>query len=48
MNKQHGLFITLKMEAVRTSEKSVYFNETTRRYIQEGRQLLVKRDLAMD
>jgi hypothetical protein len=48
MNKQHGLFIALKMEEVHASEKSVYFNETTRRYIPEGRQLLVKRDLAMD
>jgi hypothetical protein len=26
----------LVMEAVRTSETSVYFNETTRRYISEG------------
>jgi hypothetical protein len=29
----HGLFITLMMEAVRTSEKSVNFNVTTRHYI---------------
>jgi hypothetical protein len=28
-----GLFITLTMMAVRTSETSVYFNETTRHYI---------------
>jgi ribosomal protein S18 len=27
----------LMMEAVRTSETSVYFNETTRRYITEGK-----------
>jgi hypothetical protein len=26
----------LMMEAVRTSETSIYFNETTRRYIPEG------------
>jgi hypothetical protein len=32
----HGLFIALMMEAVHTSETSVYFNETTRRYIPEG------------
>jgi hypothetical protein len=30
-------FIALMMEAVRTSETSVYFNEPTRRYIPEGR-----------
>jgi hypothetical protein len=29
-------FIALMMEAVRTSETSVYFNETTWRYIPEG------------
>jgi hypothetical protein len=29
-------FIPLTMEAVRTSETSVYFTETTRRYIPEG------------
>jgi hypothetical protein len=29
-------FITLMMEAVRTSQTSVYPNETTRRYIPEG------------
>jgi hypothetical protein len=28
--------VTLMMEAVRTSEKSVYYNETTRRNIPEG------------
>jgi hypothetical protein len=28
-------FITLMMETVRTSETSVYFNETIRRYIAE-------------
>jgi hypothetical protein len=28
----HGLFITLVMETVRTSETSVYSNETARRY----------------
>jgi hypothetical protein len=32
-------FITLLMEALRTSEISVYFNETTRRYIVEGLRL---------
>jgi hypothetical protein len=31
--------ITLKTEAVRTSETSVYSNETTRRYIPEGSNL---------
>jgi hypothetical protein len=31
--------ITLMMETVRTSETSVYFNETTRRYIPEGSNL---------
>jgi hypothetical protein len=30
------LFIPLMMDAVRTSESSVYFNETARRYIPEG------------
>jgi hypothetical protein len=35
-------FITMMMEAVRTSETSVYFNETTRRYIPEGCHLQVK------
>jgi hypothetical protein len=30
----------LRMEAVRTSETSVYFNETTPRYISEGSNLL--------
>jgi hypothetical protein len=29
----HPGLITLMMEAVRTSDTSVYFNETTRRYI---------------
>jgi hypothetical protein len=29
-------FIALMTEAVRTSETSVYFNETTRHYIPEG------------
>jgi hypothetical protein len=29
----HGLFVALMMEAVRTFETSVYFNETTRRNI---------------
>jgi hypothetical protein len=32
----HDLFIALIMEALHTSETSVYFNETTRRYIPEG------------
>jgi hypothetical protein len=31
-----GLFIALMMETVRTSETSVYFNNTTRRHIPEG------------
>jgi hypothetical protein len=31
----HGLFIALKMEAVRTSDTSVNFNVTTRRYFPE-------------
>jgi hypothetical protein len=30
------LFIVLLMEAVQTSETSIYFNKTTRRYIPEG------------
>jgi hypothetical protein len=32
-------YIAMMMEAVCTSETSVYFNITTRRYIQEGCQL---------
>jgi hypothetical protein len=32
----HGLFIALIIEAVHTSETSVYFNETTWRYVPEG------------
>jgi hypothetical protein len=32
--------MNLMMEAVRTSEMSVYFNENTRRYIPEGYNLL--------
>jgi hypothetical protein len=35
-----GLFTALMMEAVRTSDTSVYLNETTRRYIQESFPLL--------
>jgi hypothetical protein len=31
-----GLFIAMTTEAERTSETSVYLNETTRRYIAEG------------
>jgi hypothetical protein len=31
------------MEAIRTSETSVYFNETTRRYIPEGCHLHTRR-----
>jgi hypothetical protein len=31
-----GLFIALTIQAVRTSETSVYFDETTRHYISEG------------
>jgi hypothetical protein len=34
---------TLMMEAVGTSETSVYFKETTRRYIPEGCLLLIHR-----
>jgi hypothetical protein len=30
-----GLLIVLMMEAVRTSKRSVYFNESTRHYVQE-------------
>jgi hypothetical protein len=30
-----SIIISLVMKAVRTSETSVYFNETTRRYIPE-------------
>jgi hypothetical protein len=36
-----SLFIDLMMEPVRTSETSVYFNETTRRYIPEGCHLAI-------
>jgi hypothetical protein len=32
----HGFFIALMMEAVRTSETSVYSNKATPRYIPEG------------
>jgi hypothetical protein len=35
-------FISLMMEAVRTSETSVYSNETTRRYVPEGSHLNIK------
>jgi hypothetical protein len=38
-----GRFIALMMDAVRTSETSVYFNETTRRYIPEGCHLQTRR-----
>jgi hypothetical protein len=31
------------LEALRTSETSVYFNETIRRYIQEGYRLHIRR-----
>jgi hypothetical protein len=34
--------IALMMEAVHTSETSVYYNETTRRYIPESSNLLAK------
>jgi hypothetical protein len=34
------VIITLMMEAVRTSETSVYSNVTTRRYIPEGKPCL--------
>jgi hypothetical protein len=33
------------MEAVRTSEKSVYFNQTTRRYTPEGCHVVVEQVL---
>jgi hypothetical protein len=36
-------FIALMMEAVRISETSVYFNETTRRYVPEGYNLHTRR-----
>jgi hypothetical protein len=36
----HGLFISLKMEAVHTSETSDNFNVTTRRYIPEDSNLV--------
>jgi len=39
----HGLFIALMMEAVRTSETSVNFNVTTRRYIPEDSKLHTRR-----
>jgi hypothetical protein len=35
--------ITLMMDAAHTSETSVYFNETTRRYIPEGYHLHIRR-----
>jgi hypothetical protein len=35
--------MVLMMEAVRTSETSVYFNETTRRFISEGCHLHIRR-----
>jgi hypothetical protein len=38
-----GLFIALMMEALRTSESSFYFNETTRRHIPEGCHLHTRR-----
>jgi hypothetical protein len=38
----HGLFIALMMEAVGTTETSVYSNETTWRYIPEGSNLQAK------
>jgi hypothetical protein len=37
------VIITLMMEAVRTSEISVYSNETTRRYIPEGSHFYTRR-----
>jgi hypothetical protein len=36
-------FIVLKMEAVCTTERSVYFNQTTRRYIPEDYHLHTRR-----
>jgi hypothetical protein len=39
LHHQGDEFIALMMEAVRTSEKAVYSNETTRRYIPEGSNL---------
>jgi hypothetical protein len=35
--------LALMMEEVRTCETSVYFNETTRRYIPEGCNLHIRR-----
>jgi hypothetical protein len=37
---ERGLFVALMMEAVRTSETSVYYNETTRPSIPEDRRHL--------
>jgi hypothetical protein len=39
----HGLFIVLMVEAIRTSETSVYFNETIRRCIPESRHIRTRR-----
>jgi hypothetical protein len=38
-----AFIITLMMDAVHTSETSVYFNETTRRYIAESYHLHIRR-----
>jgi hypothetical protein len=38
--------IALMMEAVRTSETSLYFNETIRRYIPEGCHFLIGSDIS--
>jgi hypothetical protein len=38
-----GLFITLMMDAVSSSETSVYCNKITRRYIPEGSRLHTRR-----
>jgi hypothetical protein len=43
LHHQDGLFITMMMEAVLTSETSAYSNETTRRYTQEGCHLHTRR-----
>jgi hypothetical protein len=38
-----SIIIALMMEVVRTSETSVHFNETTRRYIPESTKLHTRR-----
>jgi hypothetical protein len=43
MRRSTVSIIVLGMEAVRTSETSVYFNEITRRYIPESGQHFIRR-----